>query len=563
MTGDGGARRPGTRIVVAMLAAAGAVFAWSTWLEIRAGAETAERLMLAQAESIADLVRESGTHGFETYQRWEDEVAARLFDNARWVARREARQRWTDRELARLADEHHLGRINLFDAAGEKIASSRLEPEESPTPKHDPRDFIAPVLRGETDELRIGFKEARFRGGLRFAVAVARPGGGAVVVNVFADSMRAALENMQPAHLLGALGTASGIRYVVLERGDSILAATPDSVRAVGLPPHPAPAAGGPAVFEGRTALGRVYEVSRPVELSGTGPALLRVGLDPGPLDRARAAARARAVFRAAVAVIVAALTAGLLLVWQRQSVLAREVARARVELEAREREAQRSARLAAMGELAAHVAHEVRNPLNTIQLTAQEMARAPGLGGELRARAEDLRAESRRIEAIVQQFLDLARPRRARLETLDVGAAAAAAARAAEPAFRDAGVDLVVEAEPVAARLDAQWIGEIVENLLRNAREASPRGGRVTLGVRRHGPEVRISVEDQGPGVPPELRERVFDLFYTTKPRGSGLGLSIVAQFAAAMGGGARLEERDGAGARFVVHFPAEGRVA
>uniref|UniRef100_A0A832IBW5 histidine kinase n=1 Tax=Eiseniibacteriota bacterium TaxID=2212470 RepID=A0A832IBW5_UNCEI len=563
MDRNGGARRPGTRVVVAALAAAGALLAWSTWLEIRAGAETAERLMLAQAGSIADLVRESGTHGFETYQRWEDEVAARLFDNARWVARRDAQRRWTDRELARLADEHRLGRINLFDAAGRKTATSRLEPEESPAPKHDPRDFIGPVLRGEVAELRIGFKEARFRGGLRFAVAVARPGGGAVVVNVFADSMRAALENMQPAHVLGALGSARGIRYVVLVRGDSVLAATPDSVRAAALPPLPTPAAGGPTVFEGRSGLGRVYEVSSAIALAGTGPALLRVGLDPGPLDRARAAARARAVFRAVVAGVVAALTAGLLLVWQRQAVLAREVASARVELEARAREAERTARLAAMGELAAHVAHEIRNPLNTIQLTAQEMARDPGLGGELRARAEDLRAESRRIEAIVQQFLDLARPRRPRLEVLDAGAAVAAAARAAAPAFRDAGVELAVTTEPVVARLDPQWLGEIVENLLRNAREASARGGRVALDVRRRGAEVRIVVDDEGCGVPPELRERVFDLFYTTKPRGSGLGLSIVAQLAAAMGGGVRLEERAGAGARFVVHLPAEARGA
>ena len=77
---------------------------------------------------------------------------------------------------------------------------------------------------------------------------------------------------------------------------------------------------------------------------------------------------------------------------------------------------------------------------------------------------------------------------------------------------------------------------------------------------VRRVAADVVLAVEDEGPGVPPELRERVFDMFFTTRPRGSGLGLSIVSQLAAAMGGGVRIENRTGGGARVVVHWPLEG---
>lgn len=551
-------RSPLARLVLAGSTLVVALVAWGAWVEISTGTRLAERLMLAQAQSIADLVRESGTHGYDAYQRWEDEIAERLFDNARWVAKRDAARPWTSTELARLADEHRLGRINVFDAAGNKRASSRIEPEESRTPRHDPKDFIGPVLRGEVNELRIGFKQARFRGGHRFAVAVARPGGGAVVVNVFADSMRNVLDQVRPGHLVGALGTASGVRYVVLQHGDSVIAATPESLHAGSLPPVDDSRM--PLARERVTSLGRVYEVVRAVDLPGVGRTTARIGLDAGPLDRTRETMRQRALGRALLVAVTLGLAVALLLIVQRRDLLAREVARMRGELADREAEVQRAGRLAAMGGLAAHVAHEIRNPLNTIHITVQELARDASLQPELRQRADDLRSESRRIESIVQQFLDLARPRRAQLVRAPLDAIVLAGARTAEPAYRAAGLRLETAVEPTLATLDPQFVSEILDNLLRNAREASPPGGHVWVRVDHEGGDARLTVEDEGPGVAPELRDRVFDMFFTTRPHGTGLGLSIVSRLAAAMGGGVRIEQRDGGGARVVVHLPRQG---
>lgn len=550
-----------TAVVVAIVAG---ILAWTTALDIRSGTRRIEDLMLAQAQSIADLVTESTGHGLETYRRWEDEITARLMDNARWIARRDSVSRLSDRELAALAQVHRLGRINLFDARGDKTATSRLEEEESLSPRHDPRDFIGPVLRGEKRELRVGFKPARFRGGSRFTVAVARHGGGAVVVNVFADSMQAVLEHMRPHHLLETLRAAKGVRYVRLDTADSVLAAltvTGDTLVSPRDPRYARLLAGGaPLTQELSTSAGEVYEVARRVALPGANDVLLRVGLDRAPLDRARADLRMRAWSRAFVLLLVMALGGGFLLTRQRHQVLQVEAGRMRVELEARERESQRSARLTAMGELAAHVAHEIRNPLNTIHLTAQQLSRDESLGSDVRLAAEDMRAESGRIEGIVQQFLEVARPRRPQLQLVDLGQTALSAGRAARPAFDAAGITLEVTSSPVTASVDADMVGEILDNLLRNAREASPRGARVTLGTARRDGQAILFVEDEGPGVPPEVRERIFDLYYTTKPDGTGLGLSLVSQMAMAMGGGVRLEDRPGGGARFVAHFPEEG---
>jgi signal transduction histidine kinase len=540
--------------------AAALLFALASWRDARQISRGTERLMLAQARTIADLVEESWTHGAEVHRLWEEEVGARLLDNARWVARQDSLRPLTAAELSRLAALHQLGRINLFDARGEKTASSVVESESSLTPRHDPRDFIGPILRGERRELLIGFKPARFRGGSRFAVAVARRRGGAVVVNVFADSMRRVLESVQPRHLLGMLGSANGVRYLALVTPDSAIVSgpnVPEPAWPSGFRAGTAPDADHALVRELRTPTGHVYEVTRAVNYGG--PALLRVGLDARPLEQARADVRRRAWLRSAMFLAISLLLGALLLVWQRHEVLAREVARARSELEMREQERMRGARLEAMEEMAAHVAHEIRNPLNTIHMIAQEMSRHPAPAEAFQAQAADIRAESQRIEGIVQQFLDLSRPRAPEPVPTDVAEIVESAARAARPAFAAEQVELVVRAEPVRAVLDPLLLREILENLLRNAREASPPRTCVTARCGRHGGQVRITVEDQGPGVPAELRERIFDLYFTTKSSGSGLGLSLAARMAGAMSGSLRLED-SAAGARFVLRFPLEG---
>lgn len=558
-------RAPSGRLAAAAVIAALFVLVWTTVLDIRSGTSRVEQVMQAQATSIADLVAESAAHGLTSYRRWEDEVAARLNDNARWLARRDAIRPLTDKELEAFARIHGLGRINVFDRTGEKVATSRVEAEEDLPPKHDPRDFIGPILRGEREALRIGFKPARFHGGSRFAVAVARANGGAIVVNVFADSLQAVLAQIRPEHLLETLRSAQGVRYARIEAEDSVLAAlvfSPDRATEPGEPSSPSsPARPDRAPSrEWGDGTSAVYEVARTVNWPGEGRVTVRVGLDRSPLDRARADLRLRAWARAAVLLIVMALAALMLLTWQGRRVLEHETGRLRIELAAREQEAHRSARLTAMGELAAHVAHEIRNPLNTIHMNAQQLARDAALDPAVRLAAEDMRSGTGRIEEIVRQFLEVARPRRPRNESLDLGECAESLGRAARAGFDAAGISLEVVTRSARAQADPALLGEIVDNLLRNAREAVSAGGRVRLETYTHGTEALLVVQDDGPGVPEPLRERVFDLYYTTKPEGTGLGLSLVSQMANVMGGGVRLESPATGGARFVVHFPREG---
>ncbi|MEZ4650209.1 MAG: HAMP domain-containing sensor histidine kinase [Candidatus Eisenbacteria bacterium] len=456
--------------------------------------------------------------------------------------------------------------------------------------RFDSADVLGPVLTGETRKLRLGITQARFGPGSRLGVAVARAGGGAIVVNVSADSLRATFDRVGPGHLFRTLGQANGVLYLAIQDESGVLAAS-EGVRDLSsveddpwfaslewVEPQTQAGAGAIAgrgrgrAFRNReaqaarpplvtrvtdTPFGRTFEAASLVRLDDSDPVVLRVGLAADALESARSALLRRTWIRTGLLLVLLALAVALLLAWQRDEVLAREVDRVGKELAAREQEAIQSQKLVAMGELASGVAHEVRNPLNAIHMIAQQLERDSALDEDSRGQVGLIKQESRRIEGIVQQFLTFAKPRHPQLETLDLAGVVSSAQKMVAPSFEAAGIGLRVTTVPAEASLDRSFVTEILENLLRNAREATPQGGQVTLALEREGGDHVLSVTDEGPGVPAELRDRIFDLYFTTKSSGTGLGLPLVAQMVASMGGRVRLDESYGPGARFVVRFP------
>ncbi|HPF71189.1 MAG TPA: HAMP domain-containing sensor histidine kinase, partial [Candidatus Krumholzibacteria bacterium] len=266
-----------------------------------------------------------------------------------------------------------------------------------------------------------------------------------------------------------------------------------------------------------------------------------------------------RARLRLALGVATAALAAVLLLTLQRQAVLGREIARARRSLERHEEEARRTEHLAAMGALAAGVAHQLRNPLNSIHLLAQVLARNPDLDHEARTQVGHITGEAARIDARIRQFLEFACPRAPVLEPVDLDilvqevAALQAAARAGQ------GVEIIGYAPSrQVVTADRAFVVEILENLVRNAAEAG--ATKIMASLVALGDDVDMTVADNGPGIAPADRGRVFDLYFTGRPDGTGLGLSIASQMAAALGGTLGLADEpglEGRGARFTLRLP------
>jgi signal transduction histidine kinase len=219
--------------------------------------------------------------------------------------------------------------------------------------------------------------------------------------------------------------------------------------------------------------------------------------------------------------------------------------------------------RLAAIGELSAAVAHGIRNPLAGIRLAAQLGLEAATAADPVRESFEDVLGAVDRLEAQVRGILDFARPFEPRLEPLDLPALAGSVLDAAAARLEASGVTVALDVPPSLPRVlaDRAHLAQAMQELLSNAVDAMPQGGRVTIDARAddgNPPLVRLGVQDEGPGVPPEVRDRIFQLFMTTKSGGTGVGLAVVRKIMERHGGRVTLEPSAGRGARFVLELPA-----
>jgi signal transduction histidine kinase len=227
------------------------------------------------------------------------------------------------------------------------------------------------------------------------------------------------------------------------------------------------------------------------------------------------------------------------------------------------ERDTLRAEQLAWVGQMAAGVAHEIRNPLMSIRLlveAAAERADARSFGHE---DLQVLGEEIARLEQIVAGFLDFARPPRPDVRIVPVATllAQAAAGAAARAALQGVVVGVDPPPGPAALRADPGQLQQVLCNLLFNALDALPLGGSVQLSATIEpgagGSDVVLRVEDDGPGLPP-IGDRIFEPFVSTKETGLGLGLSICRRIVEAHGGTIHAASRPAGGAAFSVRLPA-----
>jgi signal transduction histidine kinase len=232
------------------------------------------------------------------------------------------------------------------------------------------------------------------------------------------------------------------------------------------------------------------------------------------------------------------------------------------------ERRAAEAEALAHMGTLAAGLAHEVRNPLNAALLQLHLLGRgiAKVVTEErdpLLARARIVEGELKRLERLLSDFLELARPRPMAREPIDLAALLDEVTSFQEPAAAAAGVTLVRRISEARAVGDRERLKQVFHNLLVNALEATPLGGMVTVSCHRNAdePDASVTIADTGRGIPGGTMDKVFEPFFTTKEAGTGLGLSIVRQIVERHGGAVDLESAEGKGTRVTLNLPATGK--
>jgi signal transduction histidine kinase len=225
------------------------------------------------------------------------------------------------------------------------------------------------------------------------------------------------------------------------------------------------------------------------------------------------------------------------------------------------EDEIETSRRLSASGRLTRGVAHEVKNPINAIVLHLQLLHnKLKQVDPDTQRHMDIISNEIHRLDRVVQTLVDFTRPRDLHLQEVDMRKVLEEVSILAGPDAAQHGVRLIqgFADEPLLVRVDPDLMKQAVLNLVLNGVQAMGHGGTLTLAAQREEETVLIEIRDQGGGIPPELQEKVFELYFTTKKGGSGIGLAQTYQVMQWHYGSVDFESTVGAGTTFRLRLPA-----
>ncbi len=545
------------------------VSAHAAWTAHRSQAEL--RLQMEQkALAVADAVATGSRNAIRSNALMEETIAQRLLDNARLIDALLARP-IDPTELTRIAQQNGLSRVDLLDRDGQPWVPAphgmmRMMMRTVGTPgSGSDRPMMhymwgrrwAPAPEGQP-AAPPAITERRFWRGSELGVAIgARSFPGFIAVHADARSVHDLRREIGVERQLEELAGPAGATAIALLASDLTLLAHTGATRAS---PRPADDELAGALAEGR-ALSRLvhtdagtetFEVARPVTLAGGRPALLTIAFPTAPMRTAWRRDLRSGVTMAASVLLVGALGLTAIFVAQRRHL--REVARL-------EREVEQRRRLAALGDVAAAFAHEVRNPLNAVSMALQRLrAEFTAEPADEYVRFVDLvQEEARRLNTIVEQFLSLARPLPVVPAPMAMGDLLREVAALVDEQARAAGVQvrLMIAPGSIDILADRDRVEQVVLNLVLNALQAMPGGGVLTLTAEPRRDGVVLTVDDTGPGIPADVRPRVFDPYFTTRPGGLGLGLAIARRIVETHGGTIDAGDAPGGGARFQVRLP------
>lgn len=566
-------RRRSLMLTMAALAVALALVGL-VWYDDRETRGELVGLLREQAHALRESVAAAARSNHAASAFAATQLGNRLLDQARALSALDEKRQLSQAVVASVTARDPLLRVAVFGTDGTREDEGASAEPEGERPGRGPRAgwargaggglgrgwgggggsgggaVIRQILQEGKDEVVTGPHASR-AGGERVAAGVKRPRGGAILVTVDATEIAALEKPASLESLLTEITSGSpAIAYTVFEHAGERIA--------LGDAPADAPA----AISErSLNVSGRpVLEFADDVVLAEGETARLRLGMRLDNVQRVEQRMTLRLTASVAAASALVAFAFGLAGLNRKYGALSEKHARAEEALRRRDR-------LAAMGELASTVAHEVRNPLNAASMTAQRLRReflssVPESGPE-RAELEDLlsvmTSETQRIDRIVQQFLEYARPPRLAPESVDLCALVRDAGERASSLALSRGVRVEVKAPGSdTALVDPAQLREALDNLIRNAIDATPADGRVSLAVRRDSAGHAIEVRDSGRGIEPTELPKIFDLYYTTKPDGTGVGLAVTQQIVTGHGGTIEVDSKPGAGTLMTVRLPA-----
>lgn len=632
-------------------------------------------LLDEHANSLIYAIDKSSANTIISEREIENLLTVHLLGVAKNIARLDSVSVLSHDLLVRTAEENEVFRINVFNREGKKEYSNFI-PDSTHLKemgKYSPQDYIDSVLSGKKREMVIGLKSARMEKGIRYAVAVARASyrGGAIVVNLNAESFLEFRKKIGFEKTINDISKKSGIEYIVLQNESEILASDKENFELTKLNDDKFlqnalindSAESRVVDFKSR----RVFEVVKSFTVDGVKMGVFRIGLSMDEINLLENKMLLRGIIISFIIIVISVIViavvvsnqnyrmvseefnkiqtfTGEILANMNQGVItinkddeieifnkkAEEIFNLKSEsvtgkkynsalnklteickicekkdevnnfeinlsndkktsiilslnstiirdsenklmafnlvidditdIKNDEKQKHQNEKMIAMGELASGVAHEVRNPLNSINMIAQRFGKEYSekiKSEEFNNLANVLKSESSRVNNIIEQFLRFARP--PKLNKIEISS-------------KDFLNDLKQISEIIAEKkkiniefksdgesvlnIDKEQMKQVFINLIRNSVDATESGGSIVVIYKSNKLKDIFEITDSGAGIPAENLNKIFNLYFTTKPSGTGLGLSIVQQIVSQHNGNINVESRENEGTKFIIEF-------
>ncbi len=551
------------------------------FFEARRSQDELLRQTEAKGFALADAMEANIRDSVVANSLLEELISQRLLDNARLIDELLQFPRTDEKMLQQIAAANRLSKIELLDLKGRPL-DTLPAPNRGPMqammgrmralPSEDSRQQHRAMmtfmwgrrwrLPQEQTPTPPKITEKKFWEGSLFGVAIdARSFPGIIAIHANADYIVNFRKQIDVQKQVEELGRQSDIEHVAFVDNDfKVLAHTNSKLINQR---HD-----DPLLLEMKTHRGlgrgiieqpdgsRHFDVVKPVSINGTPLGFLEIGLSLEPMEAAwRRSLRSMAVFGLGI-LAVGILGMGAIFYNQRGHLQ---------KVRSLEEEINRKERLSELGNMAATVAHEIRNPLNSVSIGLQRLKAEFTPTGDAEEYAHFLNLmqdEVRRLNTIVEQFLSLARPLTLNYEEIvvDEFLCEITALLAGEAKASNVDIELKVAPDLPPFRADRNYLKQLLLNLILNGVQATPGGGKLSVEAVVEQESLRLNLIDRGVGIEPDNLTKIFQPYFTTKANGSGLGLAIARRIVEAHGGKISVESRPGQGSCFRVSLPIAG---
>lgn len=510
------------------------------------------RMMSVLSQGLSEIIQKAAVNAILSYDAVEAEFARSQIEALRSLGITD----FSAKALRRFANRHDFDLVQIIESNGRSISSNQSSALSFPPP------IASKLLGSNLSETILGWQFDSTLTTNLFGVAVNSGNRFVAVGYSRALHLLDLRKETGIGSLINSITQDSGVIYIAIQDSLGILAATEAVDSLSSFPADPFMQ----TVIQEKSFRWRIdnfhgekiFEGSLPFNVQEASYGVIRIGLNYRPIQNIQTAALRQVFIRIGILFIIGFILSVYSISLQNIHLLESEKKQITDEVYRLQSDLRQREKLSAMGELAAGVAHEIRNPLNAISMTVQRLAKEfqPKDGeAEQIQLIQHVRKEIARIGEIINQFLAFARPAPLQKSWVNANEVVTKVVNIYQVTCDSRRIRLIWKrTSPIKSFLDSDKITQCLINLLENAISATPDDGQIEITLNKSRGKTVFSIRDTGSGIPPENLSKIFNLYFTTKPDGTGFGLAQVYQIVSEHGGTIDVKSKENLGSQFII---------